>query len=151
MSCKFRSKTNFPRLHSCFSLWSAHAKWYMTMNHRIAKLYNYTYTVADLRGYSPTHAISRNAEDLMYWYKNALKHIYCIKYHFTLYIIWQPIPSGLHPTYPLLHLLCILLAPYKSPSNKLCALNLNFGSSDPNSLQLASEVLLVHACDSCAL
>ena len=134
-------------LHLCFSLWSSHANWHMTKNHRMAKLYNYTYTVVVLGGYSP---LQSQCIDVI---KSVLKHIYCIKYHYILYkiCIWQPIPSGLHPPYLLLHLSCNLLDPFKSPLNKLCALNLNFGSSNPNSLQLPSEVLLVHACDSSAL
>ena len=37
--------------------------------------------------------------------------------------------SDIALTMPLLYLLCILLAPFKGLSNKLCALNLNFDNS----------------------
>ena len=57
--------------------------------------------------------------------------------------------EGLYPPHLLLHPLCIL-AYFKYPSNKLCPVNLNFDR--PNSLQhIASGMLQVHACDSCAL
>ena len=100
--------------YSCFSHIIHYIKFYVTM------------AVADLgerlRGYSLLLAMSRNTEDSLHWYKNALKHInFCIKYHF--YII-QNITSPYllmhcthHVSWFICIILCILLALFKNSSN----------------------------------
>ena len=63
----------------------------------------------------------------------------------------DPYLQGLHQPHHLPHVLCMLIALFNNPSNKLCSLN-NFDSSKTTQpIAVASGVLHVRACHSCGL